>query len=230
MCGVTSRRGAETLISEKRVTVNDSTVEELGTVVLPDRDIVKVDGVAVTPVTRNSYVLLNKPIRVMTTLHDPFKRTTVANLVAGVSERVYPVGRLDYDTSGVLLLTNDGELAYRLTHPKYGVKKVYEATVLGKFTLVQVREITSGVRLSDGAMGRAEVRILGHLKNQSRIQLTLTEGRKREVRQLCLAVGFPVRKLRRVLFGGISSHGMKTGDWRFLTSREVADLKRQVDL
>jgi len=225
MCGVTSRRGAEGLIAEGLVTINDLTVEKVGTIIDEASDIVKVDGVEVKPVEHLVYVILNKPPMVMTTLSDPFKRKTVVYFLKKLEHRVYPIGRLDYDTEGVLLLTNDGELAYRLAHPKFEVTKVYEALVDGEFSKVAADQIQKGIKLEDGAIGRARVDILGYVKKATRIRLTLHEGRKREVKQLCKAVGFPVLKLRRVEFAGITARGMKTGEWRYLTSTEISRLR-----
>lgn len=230
MCGVTSRRGAEALIKEGRVVVNSRTLDKLGTLIDEDKDIVLVDGVAASLVTDKYYVLLNKPRRVMSTLHDPFQRRTVVHALKGFPHRVYPIGRLDYDTTGVLLLTNDGELAYRLAHPRYEVQKVYEALVEGEFSFDAVEQIKYGVRLDDGKIGRAEVKILGYTRGRSRLRLTLAEGRKREVRQLCAKVGHPVNSLTRIDFAGITARGLKKGQWRQLTLLEVRRLKTLVRL
>jgi 23S rRNA pseudouridine2605 synthase len=230
LCGVTSRRGAEALIEERLVTVNDITVDKVGTIINEESDIVKVEGVEVRPVREKVYVLLNKPPNVMTTLSDPFKRKTVINFLKKLQHRVYPVGRLDYDTEGVLLLTNDGDLAYRLAHPKYQVPKVYEALVEGEFRKEDCAKIQAGIKLEDGAIGKARVDILGFLRGASRIRLTLFEGRKREVKQLCKAVGHPVERLRRVEFAGITTRNLKPGDWRFLFPSELSRLMEMVDL
>ena len=230
MCGVTSRRGAEALILEKRVTVNDELVEKLSTMVEEKSDVVKVDGDIVEPVEHLVYVLLNKPTNVMTTLNDPYKRKTILNFISDVPVRVYPVGRLDYDTEGLLLLTNDGDLAYRLSHPKYEVPKIYSAAVEGAFTEADCKKIAAGIKLEDGAMGHAKVEIVKSDKNSSRIRLTLTEGRKREVKQLCAACEHPVTRLRRVEFAGLSLHGLQYGKWRYLKPDEVDRLKKMVAL
>lgn len=230
MCGVTSRRGAEALIKEGRVVVNSRTLDQLGTIIDEEKDVVLVDGVAASLVTRKYYVLLNKARRVMSTLHDPFQRRTVVHSLKGFSHRVYPIGRLDYDTSGVLLLTNDGELAYRLAHPRYKVEKVYEVLVEGEFSSDAVEEIKYGIRLDDGKIGRAEVRILGYTRGKSRLRMTLAEGRKREVRQLCAKVGHPVISLTRIDFAGITARGLKKGQWRQLSPVEVQRLKEMVGL
>jgi pseudouridine synthase len=230
ICGVTSRRGAENLIARKQVTVNDDTVTELGTVVNTEIDQVKVDGIEVRPVTEKVYVALNKPRMTMTTLHDPFKRRTVLHYLKGLDHRVYPIGRLDYDAEGLLLLTNDGDLAYGLAHPRFQVPKIYEARVEGRFTREDAERIMQGIKLDDGAIGHAEVSILGFVGELTRIRLTLTEGRKREVKQLCKSVGHPVKSLCRVEFGGIPLKNLKSGQWRYLTSSEIARLRRLVGL
>jgi pseudouridine synthase len=230
LCGVTSRRGAEILIKNASVTVNDNVPDKLGMIIDPEVDVVKVDGTIIKPVETKLYILLNKPKKAMTTLHDPFKRRTIAHFIKNLKHRVYPVGRLDYDTEGVLLLTNDGELAYRLAHPRYGVKKIYEAVVAGEFKREQSMQISRGVKLEDGKIGRAKVDILGYRKNATAIRLTLVEGRKREVRQLCKGVGHPVKSLKRVEFGDISAKGVKPGSWRKLTEGELNHLREIVGL
>ncbi|MBD3331373.1 pseudouridine synthase [candidate division GN15 bacterium] len=229
-CGIASRRAAEELIDQGRVKINGEVLDRQGVRVDAEADVVEVDGTQVKPVPHNVYVLLNKPVEVVTTLDDPQKRPTVKHLVKDVVARVYPVGRLDYDTEGALLLTNDGELAHRLTHPKWQVEKVYEARVSGRFLEAQARQIEEGIKLEDGAIGRAKVDIVEATPKQSLLKLTLTEGRKREVRQLCKAVGHPVLKLKRVSFGGIVVGSLKPGQWRMLTSEEIRQLRGLVEL
>jgi pseudouridine synthase len=230
LCGITSRRGADALISEGKVTINDHTLEERGAVVDTERDVVKVDGAEARPVDEKVYVLLNKPAMTMTTIHDPFKRRTVVDCLKGLRQRVYPVGRLDYDAEGVLLLTNDGDLAYRLAHPRYQVPKIYEALVVGRFTQESVDRIKRGIKLEDGATGHARVSILSYSADQTRLRLILTEGRKREVKQLCKLVGHPVKWLRRVEFAGIQLKQLKPGQFRQLTRSEIDRLHQLVGL
>lgn len=230
MCGVTSRRGAEALIAENRVTINDQLVTALGTMVNTDTDLVKVDGRPVTVVNELVYVALNKPRMTITTLDDPFKRRTVLHYLKDLDHRVYPIGRLDYDAEGILLLTNDGDLAYRLAHPSYQVPKVYEVQVAGQFSREKAQRIEAGIKLDDGAVGHAEVAILGFVGSQSRLRLVLSEGRKREVKQLCRKVGHPVKRLRRVEFAGIHVKSLKPGKWRHLKSSEVSRLRQLVKL
>jgi 23S rRNA pseudouridine2605 synthase len=230
LCGVTSRRGAEQLISEKRVTVNDVTIDRLGTVIDEKNDIVRVDGTIADLARKKFYILLNKPKMVLTTLHDPFKRKTVQYYVKTLAARVYPVGRLDYDTEGALILTNDGELAYRLAHPKYEVKKVYRALVVGAFTADHATEVANGIKLDDGHIGRAEVEILDNMVRRSVLRLTLTEGHKREIKQLMKAVGHPVIDLRRVEIAGLRVDDLKPGRWRHLNHIEIRTLKDMVGI
>lgn len=230
ICGVTSRRGAEQLIKQRKITINDLTVKTLGTLVNETKDMVKVDGTEVKPVSKQIYIILNKPKNVLTTLFDPFRRKTVLYYIRSLKTRVYPVGRLDFDTDGVLLMTNDGELAYCLAHPKYEVKKVYRAFVPGIFTPDDAKKISNGIKLSDGHIGRADVKILKSGINSSKVVLVLTEGHKREVKQLLKAVGHPVRDLCRIEFAGLRTARIKPGRWRYLNQTEIRNLKKLVGL
>lgn len=230
MCGVSSRRGAEKLIAENRVTLNNTVLDKLGTLIDPETDEVKVDGVEVSLVEEKVYVALNKPRMTMTTLFDPFRRRTVLHHLKSLKHRVYPVGRLDYDAEGLLILTNDGDLAYRLAHPRYKVPKVYEVRVRGSFTKDDGDKIAKGIRLEDGAIGRGDVSILGFVGKTTRIRITLTEGRKREVKQLCKSVGHPVEHLKRVEFAGLTVRELRPGQWRMLNAREISRLKSMVKL
>lgn len=230
LCGVTSRRGAEAMIREGRVAVNGHKLDTLGVIVDETTDKVTVDGGEISLVSTKVYVVLNKPPMVMTTLADPFGRKTVVQYLKGLKERVYPVGRLDYDTEGVLLLTNDGDLAYRLAHPRYAVPKVYEALVKGLFTEEAVRLIGKGLTLEDGATGKARVTIIKIMGSNSKIRLVLTEGRKREVKQLCKLVKHPVLQLRRTEFGSITSSQLAIGRWRYLNAKELLNLRHLTGL
>ena len=230
ICGVTSRRGADAMVAERRISINDKIVEKPGVMVEEAVDRVTVDGLDVAPVTEQVYVLLNKPPSVMSTLHDPFKRKTVVQLLKKLQHRVYPIGRLDYDTEGVLLLTNDGDLAYKLAHPKFEVPKVYEARVKGKFTREDGLLVQHGIKLDDGGIGRAMVHILGYGADSTRLRLILTEGRKREVKQLCKKVGHAVEHLVRVEFAGITTKGLTPGQWRLLSTAEVSRLRTLVGM
>jgi 23S rRNA pseudouridine2605 synthase len=215
--GIASRRGADELIRAGRVRVNG---EEAGlaTVVSPG-DRVEVDGQAVEPEPL-TYVLLHKPAGVVTTAHDPQGRPTVVGLV-GHERRVVPVGRLDADTTGALLLTNDGPLANRLAHPRYEVDKVYVAEVEGRPSADALRRLAEGVELEGGLTAPAEVRRLG----PSRLELVLHEGRKHQVKRMCEAVGHPMRRLHRRQYAGLTVEDLEPGEWRELRADEVNRLR-----
>jgi len=220
--GVASRRAADDLIKAGRVTVNGER-GELNTFVAA-RDVVEVDGERVGK-QELSYVLLHKPLGVVTTASDPQGRPTVVDLVGG-DTRVVPVGRLDVDTTGALLLTNDGDLAHRLAHPRYGVEKTYVADVDGDVTPSAVARLGEGVELEDGITAPARARQLG----RSRVELVLHEGRNRQVRRMCDAVGLPVVRLRRTGYAGLGVQGLEAGESRPLTRDEVSALRRLVRL
>jgi pseudouridine synthase len=219
--GVASRRRADDLIRDGRVSVNGER-GELNTVV-GAKDIVEVDGRQVErqPLV---YVLLNKPAGVVTTASDPHGRPTVVDLVDH-DVRVVPVGRLDADTSGALLLTNDGVLAHRLAHPRYGVPKVYDADVEGSPSPAEIDALRKGVELEDGLTAPAEVRIVRRGSRISRLEITLHEGRKHQVRRMCEAVGHPVQNLHRRRYAGLRLVGLGPGHWRELAPEEVAELR-----
>ena len=215
--GIASRRGADELIRAGRVRVNG---DEAGLAMFVSKaDRVEVDGKAVEPEPL-TYVLLHKPAGVVTTARDPQGRPTVVGLV-GHERRVVPVGRLDADTTGVLLLTNDGPLAHRLAHPRYEVDKVYEAEVEGDPSPEVVQQLAAGIELEDGMTSPAKVRRLG----RGRLELVLHEGRKRQVRRMCEAVGHPVRALNRREYAGLTADGLAPGEWRELMDEEVKRLK-----
>ncbi len=219
--GIASRRRADELITAGRVVVNGD-VGRLNTVV-GARDVVEVDG---EPVVRQrlAYVLLYKPTGVLTTASDPLGRATVVALV-GHESRVVPVGRLDADTTGALLLTNDGPLAHRLAHPRFGVPKVYEAVVEGSPDGDALDALREGVELDDGRTAPAEVRVRGRRDGTTTLELTLHEGRKHQVKRMCGAVGHPVRRLHRSRYAGLDLDGLAPGEWRELTKDEVAALR-----
>ena len=222
--GIASRRASEQLMRDGRVTVNGATVLELGTKADASRDDIRVDGRRIKMPDRHLYLLLNKPRGYVTTRSDPQKRPTVIDLLKGVREYVYPVGRLDYDSEGLLILTNDGDLAARLTHPRHGVPRVYEATVAGIPDEHDLKRLAKGVTIEGERTGPAEVVSLG----ASRLRITVREGRNRQVRKMCEAIGHPVDELRRVAIGPIRDQRLKTGYWRELTPPEVERLRKAV--
>ena len=220
--GVASRRASEALMLEGRVTVNGDTVRELGTKADAARDDIRVDGRRIKIVERRRYLLLNKPRGYVTTRSDPQRRPTVIDLLVGVREYVYPVGRLDFDSEGLLLLTNDGDLAARLTHPRHGVARVYDVRVLGNMDRHDVERLAKGVTIDGRRTAPAEVTPLG----PSHVTLTIREGRNRQVRKMCEALGHPVTALRRIAIGPIKDARLKPGQWRELSDVEVERLRR----
>ena len=203
---------------------------ELGTKANPRTDRITIDGRPLRPPAELLYILLHKPINVVTTLADPEGRPTVRQLLPEIRERVFPVGRLDFHSSGLLLFTNDGELALRLTHPRYGIRKTYRVKVKGTPTAEALAQLGRGVRLEDGTTGPADVRIHRSQEGKTWLEIALSEGRKREVRRMCERVGYPVEKLSRVRLGPLTLGKLPPGHHRLLTDREVRELRRTVGL
>jgi 23S rRNA pseudouridine2605 synthase len=225
--GVASRRACEELIAAGRVTVNGEVVE-LGARCDPSSDVVALDGERVNVDPDRVYVLLNKPRGVVTTADDPQGRPTVVELV-NLPQRLYPVGRLDQDTEGLVLLTNDGELTHRLLHPSFEVERTYVALVPGpvrKRSLAQLRE---GVELEDGVARATRVRVLEEEKSKALVEIVMTEGRKREIRRMFDAIGLTVERLARVAYGGVELGELRQGRWRFLTQAEIGALHAVAD-
>lgn len=226
--GLTSRRGAADFLRDHNVCINGARATEPGIAVDELQDRVTVDRRPVTLEVRLRYFLLNKPRGIVCTVSDPEGRPTVLACLPPLRERIYPVGRLDRDTTGVLLLTNDGDLAFRLTHPRFKVVKIYEARVDGRFTEEAMAQLKRGVRLPGGSLGKAEASIVARNERGSVLRLRLIEGKKHEVKDLCAAVGFPVRQLKRVQFADLDVSGMPQGAWRELQKVEVRHLKGRV--
>jgi len=231
--GIASRRAAETLIAQGRVSVNGRTVTELGTRADPSTDDIRVDGRRVKPQTRIRYILLNKPRGYITSRSDPQRRPTVLDLLneGGVREYVYPVGRLDYDSEGLLLLTSDGDLAARLTHPRHEVAREYDVQVRGVPDAHDLKRIERGLVIDRRRTAPAVVTVRRVIEkaggSQSLLSLTIHEGRNRQVRKMCDAIGHPVVRLRRVRIGPIRDTRLKPGEFRDLTPKEVAALKAE---
>ena len=223
--GICSRRKAETLILEGRVKVNGVLVTELGTKADPDRDEITCNGQPVRPVEKMVYYMLHKPVGYVTTAKDQFNRPTVLDLLYGVRERVFPVGRLDYDTAGLLLLTNDGELTYRLTHPSHQVEKVYEAKLFGKPTAADIAAFARGLTVEGRKLAPAKLEVVGEEGRYALCRITIVEGRNRQVRKMCATIKHPVYSLSRVATGELSLGDLEVGKFRALTAKEVKYLK-----
>jgi pseudouridine synthase len=226
--GIASRRASEQLMLDGRVTVNSTTVRELGTKADASRDDIRVDGRRVKPVTRHRYLLLNKPRGYVTTRSDEKQRPTVIDLLRGISEYVYPVGRLDYESEGLLLLTNDGELAALLTHPRHGVARVYEARVLGVPDDRDLARLSRGLVIDGRRTQASEIKLQPHGRDakEATLVVTIREGRNRQVRKMCDAIGHPVTHLKRVAIGPIRDTTLKLGRWRELREDEVRRLRK----
>lgn len=222
--GLTSRRGADRLIAGGRVVLNGEVVVTAGVLVDPAVDRVLVDGRPLPASEPHEYVLLNKPRGYVTTLRDPRGRPVVTDLQRGTRARLYPVGRLDLDVEGVLLLTNDGDLTHRLLHPRYALPRVYEATVAGRVAAANLPRWRAGVTLDDGFARPSAVEIARPGARSTVLRLTFTEGRKHEVKRYCEALGHPVTRLRRIAFGPLTLGDLRPGQTRPLTKREIASL------
>ncbi len=226
--GIASRRKADELIASGAVKINRKTVTELGTRVDPEKDTVTVNDKIVNRRQRFTYVLLNKPKDCITTTSDEKGRRTVLDIVK-LRDRIYPVGRLDRDTTGVLLLTNDGELAHRLMHPKYEIKKAYKVTLSKPMTARDAAKLKRGILLEDGVTVECEVYSLGGSKSVE-AGIVIHEGKNREVRRMFEKLGYEVQKLNRMGYADLTAQGMRRGEWRYLARQEVRRLKEQVGL
>jgi 23S rRNA pseudouridine2605 synthase len=228
--GAASRRGSEDLMTAGRVRVNGEIVTELGAKVDPRVDLVTVDGIPVSLAEKPVYLALHKPAGVVTTMSDPQGRPTVASLVP-VAEHpgLFPVGRLDFDTTGLLLFTTDGELSHRLLHPKWHVEKVYRTEIDGRINAEELERLRTGVQLDDGATAPARVRAI-RVGAISYCEIAIREGPKRQVRRMFSAVGHPVRTLERIAFGPVALGSLKPRQWRYLDAEEVASLKSAVGM
>jgi 23S rRNA pseudouridine2605 synthase len=227
--GVASRRAAEEIIQAGRVAVNGQVVTAMGVKIDPDRDDVRVDGTPIRVKAAPLTFMLHKPSGYVSTTRDPRGRRVVTELLGKMPDRLYPVGRLDYDATGLLLLTNDGELAYRLTHPSYLVPRTYRVTVAGEVSKEMVRQLSSGVDL-DGRFVYPEVEVNKREPEKTVLEITVHEGRYHLIKRLMQQVGHPVVKLKRIAFGPLKLEGLARGTFRELTGREMAALRAGVDL
>lgn len=224
--GIASRRRAEEMIAAGRVSVNGEIVREMGVKIEPAVDRIEVDGQVIPSAAPHSYLLLNKPPGYVTTVRDPHAPQTVMDLLGAFDRRVYPVGRLDRETRGVLLLTDDGDLAHALLHPSRSVEKVYEVVARGTLDAPSLAKLETGVELEDGPTAPSRVWAVERSGGRVRFRITLKEGRKRQVRRMVQAAGGRVEELRRISFGGLTAEGLPEGKWRALRPEEVEALRR----
>lgn len=224
-CGVASRRKSEELISQGLVKVNGKIVKELGTKIDPIKDLVRVEEKIIKLETNKIYIMLNKPIGYVTTLSDEKDRKVVTDLIDQVNERIYPVGRLDIDTTGLLLLTNDGDLTYKLTHPSSKVVKRYIAIVEGVPNRNELQRFRNGLIIDGKPTAPADIKISKRFDDESILDIRIHEGRNRQVKKMCEAINHPVKKLKRISIGELELGGLDIGNWRYLNQDEIEYLK-----
>ena len=225
-CGVASRRKSEDIIRSGRVSVNGEVVREMGVQIDEENDVITLDGSVVKPEKKMVYVMLNKPAGFVTTASDEKGRQTVMDLVADIPVRIYPVGRLDYDTEGLLLMTNDGDLTYKITHPKNNVEKTYVAEVAGNMNMGTITSLRNGVYIDGVKTSPAKVEVLGATQLGTKMEITIHEGRNRQVRRMFEGVGCKVKRLKRTKEAGLNLGHVPLGRWRKLTESEVNMLKK----
>jgi len=222
--GVASRRKSEDIIAQGRVKVNGEIVTEMGFKIDPEKDVVEVDGELISKEKR-VYLLLNKPEGYITTVSDPEDRATVMDLLPDLKQRVYPAGRLDYDSSGLLILSNDGELTYKLTHPKKEVDKTYFVRAKGKISSEDFKNFEEGMVIDGRKTSEAAVENISFKDELTEFEITIHEGRNRQIRRMCSITGFPVKKLQRKAFAFLTLEGLEEGEYRYLSDQEVKKLK-----
>ena len=227
--GLMSRREAEKFILAGKVTVDGKIISELGAKADSQKNKICVKGKELTFVEKKIYILLNKPKGYISTAKDDRGRKTVLDLISGIAERIYPVGRLDYDSEGLLLLTNDGDLMNKLLHPKYKIAKTYRAKILGKISEENLQKLCEGIELEDGLTAPAKFSLIGAGKNFSTVEITIHEGRNRQIRRMFAAVGHEVISLRRIKFAGLTLKNLPVGNFRMLTAEEIFSLRKQVE-
>ena len=225
--GVASRRKCEKYIQEGKVKVNDKIITELGIKIKPEKDKVFFEGKEIRrKLVKKTYILLNKPIGYVTTVKDQFDRKNVLDLIQIKETRLVPVGRLDMYTSGALILTNDGNFVYKVTHPKHEIEKTYLVTVKGRVSEEEIRKLSNGVKIEDYTTAKAKVKEIGYFeeKNVTRITISIHEGKNRQIRKMCEAIGKKVLALHRSKIGNISVKDLKVGTWRYLRNEEVKNI------
>lgn len=223
-CGVASRRKCEEIIQQGRVKVNNNVIYELGFKVDSEKDVVVVDGKTIKKEERKVYIALNKPVGYVSTVKDEKGRKTILDLVE-VDERVYPIGRLDYDTSGLILLTNDGEVYNKIIHPREEKNKVYVAIVKGIPSDIQIEKFKKGLDIGGYITSNADFKILNRYKDSSEVEITIHEGKNRQIRRMCEVIKHPVIKLRRIQIGKIKLGSLQEGQWRYLDVDEIEYIK-----
>ncbi|TET70077.1 MAG: rRNA pseudouridine synthase [Candidatus Zixiibacteriota bacterium] len=227
-CGLGSRRAVEEYITTGRIKVNGGVVSELATVVDPERDKVAFDDRPLSSGDRGLYILLNKPSGYLTTARDDFGRPTVMDLVKDLSQRVFPVGRLDMNSTGLVLLTNDGELAYGLSHPRYEIKKTYLVKVEGRPQEADLARLKEGIELDEGKTSPAQIEVKSEDGGYTLFQVEIHEGKKRQIRKMFTAIGHQVLELERIKLGKLQLGALKRGEWRELTEAEISELKKLI--
>jgi len=230
MAGIASRRRADELISQGLVMVNGHKERKLGARAVWGIDAIEVDGHPIPGPPKRAYVMLNKPFGYVSTLRDPEGRPIIRDLIIDIKERIYPVGRLDFDSQGLLILTNDGELSFRLMHPKFRIPRTYKVIVDGSLSDASVQQLKKGILLDDGLTNPAQVKIIDRQQGKSVVRITIFEGRSREVRRMFEAVGHKPLKLIRTGYGGLTLGSLKVGKYRHLRSVEVKTLRSSVGL
>lgn len=220
-CGIASRRKSEDLILKGMVQVNNETITKLGVKINPEKDVVTINGKVIKPEPEKVYIMLNKPKGYITTVKEQFNRPSIMDLLKGVKQRIFPVGRLDKDTSGLLLLTNDGEFAYTLTHPKHHIKKKYIAEIKGVPDNKSLDKFKKGLKIENYITSPAEIRVVSKKKKSSIVEIVIYEGRNRQIRKMCEAIGHPVISLHRTAIGGLELKDLPEGKWRYLSKDEL---------
>jgi len=224
-CGIASRRKCEELIKGGFVSVNNQVVRDMGVKINTEKDVVTYKGKIVKKVDKMIYIMLNKPLGYVTTTKEQFERNKVTDLLNGINTRVYPIGRLDYNTSGLLLLTNDGDLAFKLTHPRHEINKTYIVEVKGVLSEDKIEKLKNGVDIGDFITSPAQVNLVSSKKGYSLLKVVIHEGKNRQVRRMFAAVGHEVTKLKRIAIGDLKIGDLKSGQWRYLNAEEIQYLK-----
>lgn len=222
-CGIASRRKCEEIIAAGRVKINEEVITELGSKVIPG-DVVYMDGKIIKPESRKVYIALNKPTGYLSAVEDNRGRKTVIDLI-DIKERVYPVGRLDYDTSGLLLLTNDGDIYNRIIHPREGKEKVYIALIKGIPKKDKLESFRSGLDIGGYITAPAKIRVIRSFKDSTEVEITINEGKNRQIRKMCEKIGHEIIMLKRIKIDGINLGNLKEGTWRYLTEEEILQFK-----